>query len=559
MKIKVNDKTIEIFAGARVEDALRKYSPAEWALVRNKEKKVSDRCGHEVGLDGELAEGEELVITAGSRPSRPASRRILIALLGLFALASCRTFPPASSAGRIVIFHSNDVHARIDNFAKVKAILDAERRTGAEVFFFSAGDNFSGNPVVDRYDPPGEPMLELLDLLDVDVLSIGNHEFDYGMEILGRLTSRFRTVSANMEAPPGVLPGLKPWVVLSARGGVNIAVFGVIQVERDSGLPSTHPDKLKGLRFSEPLAKALEMKALRPAAQVLIGLTHIGHDQDLLLARRMPELDVIIGGHSHTRVDKAEKVNGVLVAQAGANNLFLGRVDLWVKNGRVVKKKGRLIDLGKERREDAAVKAAIAEFQRNPALARVVVRAPHEISDKNNLGSLMTDAIREVNGLDVAFQNNGGIRLNRLPLEITLNDIYTLDPFGNPIVEIVMTPAEIRGLIKASFEKDSKIDLQVSGLTYAVRTDEANRVGEIRLRLPDGSPPAEDRTYKVGINSYIASAYRFAHQDPGRSLQTTVADDLIKYLESGADLSIYRDLRRAIWEDPPAAPRRRIG
>jgi len=557
MQIKVNGQSIEIFAGARVEDALLKYSRAEWSLVRNKEKTVRDGHGHEVSLDGELVGGEELIITAGSRPSRPPQRRLLFALLGIFALASCVSFPPASSAGRIVIFHSNDVHARIDNFAKVKVLLDAERKSGAEVFYFSAGDNFSGNPVVDRYDPPGEPMFELLDLLDVDVLSIGNHEFDYGLEILGRLTSRFRTVSANIEAPPGVLPELKPWVLLNARGGIKIAVFGVIQVERDTGLPSAHPDRLKGLRFSEPLAKALEMKKLRPTCQVLIGLTHIGHDQDLLLAQRMPELDVIIGGHSHTRVDKAEKVNGVLVAQAGANNMFLGRVDLWVKNGRVVKKKGRLIDLGKERAEDKEIKAAIAGFQRNPALARVIARAPFEITDKNNLGSMMTDAIRKVNGLDIAFQNDGGIRLNRLPLEITLKDIYTLDPFGNPIVEIVMTPAEIRGLIRSSFEKDSELDLQVSGLTYIVRTDAANRIQEVRLRRPDGSPLAEDGTYKVGINSYIASAYRFAHQDPGRSLQTTVADDLIKYLESGADLSVYRDLERAIWENRPAAPRKR--
>ena len=87
------------------------------------------------------------------------------------------------------------------------------------------------------------------------------------------------------------------------------------------------------------------MKKLRAGSQVLIGLTHIGYDQDLLLAEQMPELDVIIGGHSHTRVDPAETVNGVLVAQAGSDNRFLGRVDLLVRNGRVVEKKGALIDL----------------------------------------------------------------------------------------------------------------------------------------------------------------------------------------------------------------------
>jgi len=71
---------------------------------------------------------------------------------------------------------------------------------------------------------------------------------------------------------------------------------------------------------------------------------------------------------------------------------------------------------------------------------------------------------------------------------------------------------------------------------------------EIKLCNLDGSPLAEDRTYKVGLSSYIASSYRFVHRDPGRSMQTTVADDLIWYLESGVDLGIYRDVRRAFWE-----------
>jgi 2',3'-cyclic-nucleotide 2'-phosphodiesterase (5'-nucleotidase family) len=448
----------------------------------------------------------------------------------------------------IVIFHINDVHGKIDNFAKVAAILNAERKSGAEVFFFSAGDNFTGNPVVDLYDPPGEPMRELLDRLGLDVLSLGNHEFDYGMEPVRKLAARFRTVSANMEARPGTLPGLKPWVILETKGGIKMLVFGLIQIEFENGLPSTHPDKVKDLRFSDPLAKAIELRKLRAAGQVLIGLTHIGYDQDLLLAKQMPEIDVIIGGHSHTRVDPAETVNGVLVAQTGGDNMFLGRVDLLIRNGRVVEKKGRLIDLSKMRDEDETLKALIAKFHQNPAFARVLATAPLEISGKNALGSLMTDAIRQTQGLDIAFQNHGGIRLNRLPSSITLKDAYTLDPFGNQIVQIAMTPTEIRGLIASSFEKRNEIDLQVSGITYVVLTDNAKKIKEIKLRNPDGSPLTEGRTYQVGLSSYIVSSYGFEHKDPGRSLQTTTADALIRYLQSGVDLGIYRDVRRAFSE-----------
>ena len=478
--------------------------------------------------------------------------------LAAFLFAVLITAASASSAAtelHIVIFHCNDVHGKIDNFAKIAAILDAEKKTGADVFFFSAGDNFTGDPVIDQYDPPGEPIVELLDRLHLDLLTLGNHEFDYGLEAVRRLTARFPTISANIEPEPGILPRLKPWTVLTAKSGIKLVVFGLIQIESGSGLPSTHPDKVKGLRFSEPLAKALELKKLRAQGQVFIGLTHIGHDQDLLLAKEMPELDVIIGGHSHTRVEKPEIVNGVLVTQAGGDDQMLGRIDLRLVDGRITEKQSRLIELGTVKEEDQTIKALIAKYHENPALARVIAKAPLEISGKNALGSLMTDAICKVHGLDIAFENNGGIRLNRLPQTITLHDAYSLDPFGNQVVRFDMTPAEIRSLIRYSCEKRREIDLQVAGISYLVREDGAQQIRDIELLLPDGSSLAEDRTYKVGLSSYIASSYRFDHKDPGRSLQATTVEALIRYLESGVDLGIYRDVRRATYQKAAGAAR----
>lgn len=490
---------------------------------------------------------------------RPMTRTLLfsLALLVAFAFSACASAPPAPAETRIVIFHSNDVHGKIDNFAKVAAIIEREKKSCENVYYFSAGDNFTGNPVIDQYDPPGEPVLELYNRLGLDLMCLGNHEFDFGLDNLEKFAARarFPLVSANIQAPPGSFPQLHPSVVLESKSGVRIAVFGLIQVEAGNGLPSTHPDKVKGLVFSEPLAKAREMAGLRAGCNVLIGLTHIGYDQDLLLAQQMPELDAIIGGHSHTRVDPAENVNGVLVAQAGSDNRYLGRVELLVKNGRVVAKKGGLIDLGGPLSEDKEIKAMIVRFNRNPAFARVIAEAPLEITGKDALGCLMADAIRRVHGLDIAFQNEGGIRLNRLPAKITLKDIYTLDPFGNQVVQFAMTAAEIRGLIRSSFEKGGDIDFQVSGISYVVRTGSDKKIKEILLRHADGTPLAEDKKFQVGVSSYVASSYNFAHADPGRSLQSTTADALIRYLQNGVDLGMYRDIQRAFWEKAAEAPR----
>src|SRR5512137_2287322 len=97
-----------------------------------------------------------------------ATRLLLLPLLGVLVLASCASVPTAPAppaATRIVIFHSNDIHGKIDNFAKVAAIIAREKQGGADVFYFCAGDNFTGNPIIDQYEPPGEPMLELLNRL----------------------------------------------------------------------------------------------------------------------------------------------------------------------------------------------------------------------------------------------------------------------------------------------------------------------------------------------------------------------------------------------------------
>jgi len=488
---------------------------------------------------------------------RAGSFLLAAALVTGLACVSCASLPPAPADARIVIFHSNDVHGKIDNFAKVAAIIERERKGGADVFYFCAGDNFTGNPVIDQYEPPGEPMLELLNRLGVDLLSPGNHEFDFGLENLKKFAARarFPLVSANIRNGAAGFPQLKPYVVLETKEGIKMAVFGLIQVEPASGLPSTHPDKVSGLRFSDPLQKALEMRKLRKGNNVFLALTHIGYDFDRELARQMPELDVIIGAHSHTRVDPAEQVNGVLVAQAGSDNRFLGRVDLRLRDGRLVEKRGRLIELSGRREEDPEVKAMIARFNQNPAFARVIAEAPFAIEGKDALGSLMTDAMRQAHGLDVAFQNEGGIRLNRLPEKITLKDVYTLDPFGNQVVVIVMTAEEIRGLIRDSFQKGDELDLQVSGLSYTVRTGDGLRIREIQLRGLDGRPLPEDRTYRVGLSSYVASAYNFSHQDPGRTLGSTTAEALLRFLEGHPDLSAYRGVQRAFQDPPPRGGR----
>lgn len=472
-------------------------------------------------------------------------RMIRFNFIFLFALsvliASCAG-GPAVPAGetRIIIFHTNDTHAKIDNFAKIAWYVARERKNNprAHVFFMNAGDNFSGNPVVDQYDPRGEPVRQLLNLMGYDVMTLGNHEFDYGQNILKNVLEKaaFPILCANVGVQKGPLPQPRPFTVLKTKNGLKIAVLGLIQVEKENRIPSTHPDGLKGLIFLEPIETAKKYRYLKKENHLFIALTHLGLDKDEVLAREMGELDLIIGGHSHTTIENPTEINGVLIAQAGGDARYLGRIEVILQKGRPVKKSGRLIEVASIKGEIPKLKNMVAKFNDNPALKQVIATLPTALEGKFELGHLITDAVRKLYNLDVVFHNSGGIRSNRLNKTVRLGDIYTLHPFGNQVVKFMMNPAEIRTLIKNDYERYKDLDLKVSGIHYTVTRTLNHKVKTIELRDRDGHLLDENKDYSVGMNDYIAGTYKFTHRDAGQSLMVGVADTLIRYLKEGKEV-----------------------
>ena len=138
--------------------------------------------------------------------------------------------------------------------------------------------------------------------------------------------------------------------------------------------------------------------------------------------------------------------------------------------------------------------------------------------------------------------------MNKLVGEVTIKDIYTLFPFENEVIQFKMTPAEIRSLIKFDYERYKHTDLMVSGIKYIVKHTITNEVKTIELINEKGGFLDESKTYNVGLNSYVASVYKFSHKDPGRSLKTRVADAIIQYLKQKRDLTIYTGIQRTFEE-----------
>ena len=117
----------------------------------------------------------------------------------------------SSGQEKVVIFSINDMHSRIDNFSKIKPLIDKEKGKGNKVFFVSAGDIFSGNPIVDNYSEKGFPIIDLLNRTGLDISVIGNHEFDYGQSILSDRIAQanFPFICANFSGGNGELNNVK--------------------------------------------------------------------------------------------------------------------------------------------------------------------------------------------------------------------------------------------------------------------------------------------------------------------------------------------------------------
>ncbi len=445
---------------------------------------------------------------------------------------------------RIILFHINDMHANIDNFAKIAWYVEQEKKNNpqAHVFFLNAGDNFSGNPVADQYQPKGEPIFQLLNRMGFSALELGNHEFDYGQDRLKAFIdgAKFPILCANIDLrrKGPQFPKPQPYTVLETPDGIKIAVLGLVQVENSTGIPDTHPSRLDGFCFSDPLETAKKYRFLKKENDIFIALTHLGIEDDERLIKEISELDAIVGGHSHSQVDHPGEPDGLFIAQAGSKAKYLGRLELIVKNRQIVKKSGQLIEVAPIQKEIPELRQMIDDFNKNPVLYQEIAVLPRPLNHALEVGNLVCDAMRNHFNLDIVIQNSGGIRVNHLDSTIILKDIYAIHPFENRMVQFKMTPAEIRSLIVSGYERHQRLEFLVSGLQYVIKVTPGNKVKAVELNDENGRLLEESKTYSVGLNDYVSSVYPFNHQDPGQSTTETVNEALIQYLKQEKNIPL---------------------
>lgn len=550
MKISVNNTLVELHTGARVKDAIVKYYSQNGKDIPKPLPAVEDRYGNTVDSDGELTEGNTLVIKDVHKKSSslPVLVVAVLASLILFSFSAGKRSTVTKGDGRqAVILSVNDMHAAVDNFPKLAYLVDSLRALYPDMLLVSAGDNQTGNPVNDQSPEKGLPMIELMNAVGFNLSAVGNHEFDCHPEGFSYLTHKadFNFICANFTADDSLNMKVSPYKIITLPNGLRLAFFGLLYLNQN-GIPDTHPDNTKGFTFRSPAETAKEYLYLKKQSDILIALTHYGFENDVQLAETLPAgIDLIIGGHSHTRVDKEQVHNGILITQA-ENKLKYGTlIKLTVTDDGKIQRSAQLISIRDLKNEKASVRAMVDKFNDNPTLNKVIATATDDFSSYDELGYLMADAQRDAAGADIALVNPGGVRIDRLPKgPVTVMNVFQLDPFGNELVVVRLTGEELRALMFAAFPIDDHQPLCVSGITTKVKVGQDGNLTDVTLLTACGEPLDMTKTYTVAMNNYMMQVYKYQHADPGHSLFITTAEATIGYLKKTGNIRSYRGEKR---------------
>jgi 2',3'-cyclic-nucleotide 2'-phosphodiesterase (5'-nucleotidase family) len=470
----------------------------------------------------------------------------------------------------ITILHMNDLHGHITPYLD-KSLSDTIPSSGAPYFaaiiqreraanpdgtlLLAAGDMFQGTPLSDVFK--GKPVIEVMNRLSFDAMTLGNHEFDWGREALSNLISQaaFPFLSCNIRDPQGqTLPGARPHVILS-KNGLKVAVIGITTPET---YYSTKPDNVTGLAFLDP-AEVLpdiikDVKAR--GADLVILLSHLGLDDDKIVAQKVSGIDVIVGGHSHTVMIDPLLVGSTIIVQAGYYGLYVGVLKLQVDKAThkitsfTRENELKQVTAGPDDPRDETIAKMVDNYAQmiEKEFSKVVgstsvdlVRKPYE---ESNIGDLVCDAMKESAGVEVAFQNGGGIRADLPKGEITLDEMYTLLPFDNVLVLMTLSGAQIAQVLEKNGALETKI-LQVSGITveYNLNKPLGSRVAKA---LVGGAPLDAGKDYRVVTNDFLAAGGdQFTTFKKGRNIVygSSLRDAVIAYLRTHSPVSRQGDNR----------------
>ena len=419
-----------------------------------------------------------------------------------------------SLTGKTVILHSNDVHGALTGYAYMPKLKVFYQEAGAEVIVVDAGDFTQGNPYVSL--SKGHSAIDLMNAAGYDVVTLGNHEFDFGYaQLMANLKdASFKAICANVYLKGTTDPILEPSTIIETASGLKVGFFGM---ETPEAATQVNPALITEIDFStfDNLYTAAQTAVDGLSeADVVIGLCHLGIDSESAvngyrstdLLEHVNGVDFVIDGHSHTTMTVGEK--GEPIQSTGTQFATIGVVVIDNETKTIVDNYlhpvSYLSQDEKVAEMAAGIMAEVDEVYGAPfATSEIVLngeRDPGNRTEETNLGNLITDAmvwsVTHEGGIEqfepshiVGITNGGGIRATLQPGPISMKDINTVLPFGNTVAVVYVTGAELLEVLEAStFCTPKAIGgyPQTSGIKWTIDTTAEYDQGEVYTTISGG-------------------------------------------------------------------------
>jgi len=457
----------------------------------------------------------------------------------------------------ISIVHTNDTHARVveDGYAgniglaKVATIIENKKAENPNTLILDAGDALHGQTIATLNE--GESIVNVFNAMGYDAMTAGNHDFNYGKERLLELADKadFPILAANVYS--NNYGNFLPEYVIKEVGGVKVGIFGLATPETKF---KSHPKNTEGLEFFDSVIIAKLMVAeLENKVDVIVALSHLGLDESStersdIVAEHVEGIDLIVDGHSHTVLEEGMMVGDTMIVQAGEYDKYVGIVDMVVEGKEVKSITPSLVSAeeGVALEAHPDVMAVISEVEEANALITEEIAGTTEIeligergqvrTGETNLGNLITDAMVDFTGADVALTNGGGIRESIGVGEITVGDVITVLPFGNYVVTIDVTGAEIVEALEHglhAYPDSLGAFPHISGMNVVF--DPSQEVGSRVVEVTVGGEEIDmDATYSLATNDFLAAGgddYTMFGDNELTALYPGLDEILIEYIK----------------------------
>lgn len=430
---------------------------------------------------------------------------------------------------KLTVLHSNDLHGdflaeQIDSglvggVSMLSGYIGRVRNEEPNVIYAIAGDMFRGSLIDSEFK--GISTIDIMNLLTPDVVTVGNHELDYGMAHLLFLEkcANFPIINANMYVKLNESRLFRSHVVLES-GGMRILFIGLIT---EDVLSSTRAEELIGtlidIREAAGEVRKITDAYMTADIDMTVLLTHIGFEEDRKLAEELgPDsaVDIIIGGHSHTYLEEPSVVAGIPIVQAAVGTDQIGRFDIVfdMRNKLIDSYTWQLIPITEENcPRDLALEEHIGKYKEitDAKYLRVLTRFAQEYTHvrtgkETDLGDLIAEAIRSQLGVDLVLIASGSIRGESLGPIVTLEDFLITYPYENSVIGLKLNGAQIRKIMSYLMRDDAfSEDVWTEWFQFSdgffCEYDRGTR--EICNLTINGKDVLDDEVYNVALQSYF--------------------------------------------------------